>query len=114
MALDLTHPMAFGYVSDRLPVFRNSTLSLDNSEDPYERVAVYTDVPLLSGYISDEQLAELPGEAAVLVSRLGQGTVVRMVDNPNFRAFWYGTSKLYLNAIFLGSSVDRTSPPGDW
>jgi len=24
------------------------------------------------------------------------------MDNPNFRAFWYGTNGLFLNAVHLG------------
>ena len=112
--LDRTHPMAFGFSSDRLPVFRNSTMLLEDSDNPYERVAIYAEEPRLSGYVSDEKLAEFGGQPAILVSKLGDGTVVQMADNPNFRAFWYGTSKLYLNAIFLGQIVESTSSPSDW
>ena len=25
-----------------------------------------------------------------------------MADNPNFRAFWYGTDRLFTNAVFFG------------
>lgn len=112
--LDRTHPIAFGYTDDRLPVFRNSTLLLEDSENPYERVAVYPGEPLLSGYASEGKQDELGGEVAVLASRLGRGAIVRIADNPNFRGFWYGTSKLYLNSIFFGPIVRRTSSPSDW
>jgi hypothetical protein len=47
-------------------------------------------------------------------TRLGSGTVILMADNPNFRAFWYGTSKLYLNAILFGPIIETTTPPADW
>ena len=63
---------------------------------------------------NDERLAEIPGRPAMLVTKLGEGTVISLIDNPNFRAFWYGTSKLYLNGLFFGSIVEPTSPPGDW
>jgi hypothetical protein len=112
--LDTTHPMAFGYRQARLPVFRNSTLLLDGGDDPYEVVARYTDEPLLAGYASRDKVELVSGAAAVIASRLGAGTVVRMVDNSNFRAFWYGTSKLYLNAVFFGPIVKQTSSPTDW
>ena len=26
-------------------------------------------------------------------------------DNTNFRAFWYGTNKMFLNAIFYGDII---------
>jgi len=28
------------------------------------------------------------------------------VDNPNFRGAWYGTNKLFFNALFFGSVID--------
>ena len=28
-----------------------------------------------------------------------------MIDNPNFRAFWYGTNKLMANMIFFGNLI---------
>jgi hypothetical protein len=34
-----------------------------------------------------------------------------MVDDPNFRGFWYGTNKLFLNALFFGSVVEATPAP---
>ena len=30
-------------------------------------------------------------------------------DNPNFRGTWYGTNKLFLNAIFLGNNISVPS-----
>ena len=35
------------------------------------------------------------------------GRVICMSDNPNFRAFWYGTNKLFANAIFFGNTISR-------
>ena len=32
--------------------------------------------------------------------------IVAMAENPNFRAFWHGTNRLFLNALFLGSIID--------
>ena len=110
--LDTTHPVAFGFrAAEELPVFRNSTLLLEPSENQYENVALYADPPLRSGYVSQENLDKLRGTAAVIATRVGDGAVVRIIDNPNFRAFWYGTNKLYLNAIFFGPVIKRTSLP---
>ena len=33
---------------------------------------------------------------------MGKGLVILFTDNTNFRAFWYGTNKLLMNAIFFG------------
>jgi len=98
---DTTHPLAFGY-RERVPLFRNHQTVFEVAESPGETVATYTEEPLLSGYISDEQLNELKGTAALVAQRFDTGRVVAFADNPNFRAFWYGTNRLFLNAIFFG------------
>jgi len=51
-----------------------------------------------------------------VVSGIGSGKVINLADNPNFRAFWFGTNKLFANAIFFGSiisngTVERPAPP---
>lgn len=104
--LDLTHPLGYGYNDDDLPVFRNSTLFMKKAKNPYATPLYYIDDPLASGYISDENLEELSGTAAIVVSDIGNGRVISMTDNPNFRAFWYGTNKLFMNAIFFGQTID--------
>ena len=76
-----------------------------------EPVAVYSDEPLLSGYVSAGNLEKLRRTPAVTANRLGRGLVVRMVDNPNFRGFWYGTNKLMLNALFFGGVVQNSPEP---
>lgn len=107
--LDLTHPLGYGFNDDDLTVFRNSTLFMKKAKNPYATPLYYTDEPLASGYISDENLEKLKGTAAIVVSRLGSGKVITMTDNPNFRAFWYGTNKLFMNAIFFGQTISGGS-----
>lgn len=103
--LDLTHPLGYGYNDKDLRVFRNSTLFMNVADNPYATPLRYTEEPLAAGYISDENLEQLKNTAAIVVSNYGRGNVISMVDNPNFRAFWYGTNKLFLNAIFFGQTI---------
>ncbi len=109
--LDLTHPLAFGYKRDKLPVYRNSTVWLAPSENKYSTVAKYTTSPHVDGFITDKNLNEfLKPSASLIVSPVGRGRVVMFADNPNFRGSWYGTNRLFLNAIFLGQHI---YVPGD-
>jgi hypothetical protein len=101
--LDATHPLASGLPA-KLPVFRDSTLLLEPSKIPGSNVAVYTPDPLLSGYVASEKLPQLAGSSAVLARRIGDGHIVLFADDPNFRAFWYGTTQLFFNALFLGQA----------
>jgi hypothetical protein len=103
--LDLTHPLSFGYNKEILPVFRRGTMFMEPTKNLYATPQVYTKKPLLSGYISDKNLNTLKESACIIVSGKGRGKVICMADNPNFRAFWYGTNKLFANAIFFGSII---------
>ncbi len=103
--LDLTHPLGFGYHSSSLPIFRRGTLFLEPAKNPYATPLVYTSAPLLSGYISKKNLETLSNSASIVVSGMGRGKVINMADNTNFRAFWYGTNKLFANAIFFGNII---------
>jgi hypothetical protein len=107
--LDLTHPLGYGYNDDDITVFRNSTIFMEKGENPYSTPLYYTDDPLASGYVSDENAETLAGTAAIVVSRYGRGKVIAMTDNPNFRAFWYGTNKLFANSIFFGPNIRSSS-----
>ena len=109
--LDRTHPLAYGYTSDLLPVFRDSTGTLAESDNPYDTPVRYADEPLLAGYVSPENLRRLAGQPAVIATRVGRGVVVRMVDDPVFRGIWLGTSRLMLNAVFFSSAIERTEVP---
>ena len=109
MEIDRTHPLAFGLPREKLPVFRNHRLFLRAEPNRYNTFGVYSQSPLLSGYISSENHHELMGSPALLADRLGRGAVVRLLDPPNFRSYWYGTNRLLLNALFFGRILDNTS-----
>jgi len=111
--LDRTHPLAFGITQESFPVYRNHRIFLPPTENPYSTVARYTDDPRLSGYVSEENLDEIRGSASLAVDDLGAGRVVLFVDNPNFRGFWYGTNKLFFNALFFGNTIDVPGTIGD-
>ena len=104
--LDLTHPLCFGYHEKEIPVYRNSTVWIKPSKNPYSTVAKYTEDPLIDGFITDENMNEyLKKSASLIVSKMGGGRVIMFADNPNFRGSWYGTNRLFLNGIFLGQKI---------
>jgi hypothetical protein len=104
--LDTTHPIGYGFGNAELYTFRNSNQVLEPSKNPYSNPMVYTDKPLASGYVHPENLELVKNSSAIQVKKLGRGRVIGMVDNPNFRAIWYGTNKLFLNAIFFGQVIE--------
>ena len=106
VSLDLTHPLGFGYRDAIIPVYKNNTVFIKPSKNPYSTVAKYTENPHVDGYISQSNLnTYLKPSASLLVSQIGKGRVILFADNPNFRGAWYGTNKLFLNALFLGNHI---------
>jgi len=104
--LDLTHPIAYGYHRKSIPVYRNTSIFIKPSSDKYLTPLKYSPNPHLGGYISKANLEKLKQSAGVVISSVGQGRVVHFFDSPNFRGTWFGTNKLFLNAIFHGDNMD--------
>tara|TARA_B100000073_G_scaffold164623_1_gene136273 strand:- start:2324 stop:4846 length:2523 start_codon:yes stop_codon:yes gene_type:complete len=108
--LDLTHPLAFGYNDKSIPVYKNNNVFINKTKDDYSSVAIYSEDFHIDGYISELNRKEyIPGAASLIVSNVGSGRVIVFADNPNFRGTWYGTNKLFLNAIFLGDNISVPS-----
>jgi hypothetical protein len=105
--LDTTHPLAYGFKNQKISVFRDNTIFVKKPNSPYQSPLLYSKNPLLSGYVSKQNLAQIKESAGIVVSFYGQGRVISMIDNPNFRAFWYGTNKLFANALFFSRFISR-------
>lgn len=108
--LDITNPIGFGVDDRNLYTFRNSRLIFKPSINPYATVAKYPANPVVSGFVSKDNAQKLANSAAILVSNSGGGRVVLFADNPNFRGYWHGTSRLFLNAVFFGNLLNVPSP----
>jgi len=103
--LDISHPLGYGYSDRSVVVYRNSTMAVSKVESATSNVAVYTDDPLVSGYITDENLERVKNSASVIALSRGRGNIILFVDDPVFRGCWYGTAKMLINAIFFGSII---------
>jgi hypothetical protein len=104
--LDVTHPLAFGYRDNQIPVYKNNSVWLAPSKNEYATVAQYTKKPLIDGFITKKNRTDfLEKSASLIVSKVGGGRVILFADNPNFRGSWYGTNRLFLNALFLGDKI---------
>ena len=106
---DLAHPLAYGYNQKTISLFKANKVFMEKSKNPYATPFYYGSKPLQSGWVSRENLEAIKNSAAVIVNTVGNGRVINIADNPNFRAFWLGGSKLFMNAIFFGRLVDAAS-----
>ncbi|MEO9967783.1 MAG: M14 metallopeptidase family protein [Reichenbachiella sp.] len=107
--LDLTHPLCFGFQDGKLPLFKKGVMTMELAKNPYSQPIHYSSAPLLAGYISDENLVRIPDTPAVSLSAYGQGLTIAFIDNLNFRAYWLGSSRVFLNALFFGSIIESSS-----
>lgn len=74
--LDKTHPLCWGLDQDEIAVIKNNNIIFEKDKSPYVSPLYYSNRPLLSGFLS--------------------------ADNMNFRSYFFGTSKIFMNAIFYG------------
>ena len=79
---------------------------MKKAKNQYANPLVYTSAPLLSGYVHKKNLTKISNSPAAHVTSMGRGRVILFSDNPNFRAFWYGTNKLFFNALYFGHTIN--------
>ncbi|GGD77127.1 M14 family metallopeptidase [Lacimicrobium alkaliphilum] len=104
--IDPSHPLGFGYSQRALHFLRNSTLAMHVPAAPFVTVSRYTTKPLKAGYASEEMIEHMAGKANIVAHKLGRGKVIGVTDNLSFRGYWYGTSRILSNAIYLSDFID--------
>jgi hypothetical protein len=108
-SLDLSHPLCFGYIKSKIPVFLGDTIFVSPGKNPYSTPAIMTDSPLMAGYIHKDELPLASNSAVAIIYGIGRGKIICFPGDPNFRAFWLGTNRLFANAIFFGNLIDNDS-----
>jgi hypothetical protein len=107
--IDNTHPLTYGYNQKTVSLFKGNKVFMEKSKNPFATPFYYGSKPLQSGWASKENLEAIKNSAAVIVNTVGNGRVINIADNPNFRAFWLSGTKLFMNAIFFGRIIDAAS-----
>ncbi len=101
--VDNTHPMAFGY--------NDTYFSLKLSSDSYSyldngyNIAYIQEPEVVSGFAGSEALKSLKNSLVFGEVPMGEGTVIYMVDNPLFRAFWENGKLFFVNAVFFANNT---------
>lgn len=105
--LDTSHPLGYGYANRGISSLRNSLIAFEPPENPYATVIAVAENPLQSGYASAENQAMLAGKSSMVAERLGDGSVILFTDNPLFRAYFFGTKRLFANSIYFSRTFDN-------
>jgi hypothetical protein len=61
--------------------------------------------PRVSGHMWEENQERLPGSVFLYEQRIGSGRIISFAEDVNFRGYWRGANRLFLNAVILGPSA---------
>jgi hypothetical protein len=101
--LDITNPIAFGVTTRKLFINKNGATILQPSVNRYTTVAQYNAKPFVNGYAPRESVNSVANSAAIILSSSGRGKVVLFADDPTYRGYWLGTSRLFINSLFFAN-----------
>ncbi len=99
--LDKTHPIAWGLDQDKIHVMKKGNIILEKDDDPYVSPLHYTSSPVVSGFISHDNKKLIADTPAAFVKPYKSGNVIVFIDDLNFRSYWFGGSKIFMNSIFF-------------
>ncbi len=104
-AMDLTHPLCFGYTDKNLPIFKADELVAESLNVKFAEPVNFTGNPYTSGFVSDKNLERFKNAPVVTVESFDRGKVITYHENMAFRGIWMATNKLFINAVFFGSTI---------
>jgi len=102
------HPLSFGFEREQYPVFKRGTQFYLKPVNKNSIGLSYPANARLSGYSTDEHIERANDAVALMAFKLDKGNIITMVDNPNFRGFWYGGSMLFANSLFFGPGLETS------
>ena len=94
--LDRTSPIGYGIQTNTIPSLRESS-NIFRAPTPFSAPVSYLANPLMSGLIQPDLLNQIANTPAVITFP----RVVFFVDEPVFRGHWFGTTRMFMNAIFF-------------
>jgi hypothetical protein len=100
--IDKTHPLAFGLGNELYSLkFGTDALKPDANLQTVGHYYPDAEDVLVSGYASAENRKKLAGNTFAGTISMGDGHVVLLLDNTQYRMFWVGPARMMLNAIML-------------
>jgi hypothetical protein len=99
--LDITHPLAFGMEKEVYTLKLDNTALLPSADLQTVGRYLSADKLLAAGYIAPENAKLLAGNAFAAVLNIGQGKIVFLPDNTQYRMFWRGPSRMMQNAVMI-------------
>jgi len=99
-SVDPTHPMAFGY-GDTYYSLKLGSSAYQYLDNGFNVAYIADDVTNVAGFAGDAAKSKLGKSLVFGEERMGRGSIIYMVDDPLFRAFWQNGKLFFANAIFF-------------
>jgi len=100
VAIDNTHPMAFGYPDQYFSLKLNSR-SFKFLDSGYNVGYIKGEAVSVSGFSGSEAKDNLENSLVFGEERKGKGSIIYLVDNVLFRSFWENGKLFLVNSIFF-------------
>ncbi|MEP0262936.1 M14 family metallopeptidase [Dokdonia sp.] len=98
--VDPTHPMAFGY-GDTYYSLKLGSSSYKHLDRGFNVAYITDDVTNVAGFAGDAAKSKLGKSLVFGEERMGSGSIIYLVDDPLFRAFWENGKLFFANALFF-------------
>ncbi len=104
--LNRYHYLSYGYDEDTYVHIQSNYVFLP-SEDGVNVAVFPKGGGKVSGFAWDGADSQLSEKVFLVDEPVGKGHVILFADDPNFRGYWRGMSKLFLNAVMLSPCLSR-------
>lgn len=98
-----------GYVVDPLLLINSNRVMRTQDGPPTTSrnvaIRVQENSNAVSGHVWQENTERVPGSVFLYEEKLGSGRVIYFTEDVNFRGYWRGVDRLFLNAVILGPSA---------
>ncbi|MEN0046827.1 MAG: M14 family zinc carboxypeptidase [Bacteroidota bacterium] len=100
--IDISNPLAFGVKKEVYSLkFGNTAFQPNTSLQTVGYYHKNVEELLVAGYASQENLEKLAGNVFAATQPMGQGKIVYLLDNTQYRMFWLGTARMMQNAVLF-------------
>lgn len=97
-------PLLWGYDCVSLPVFKSKATTWSAPEG-VDVVMSWAEQPYISGCVSKENLDRIASTPLLTTVKCGEGVVISLQEDFNYRSYWHGTSHIVTNAIYFGDLI---------
>jgi hypothetical protein len=101
VALDNSHPLAFGYEDIYYTLKQDDNLYEFFKEGAGWNVGVIKKESQVAGFVGSKLKEKLKDGLLFGVQEMGRGNIIYLAENPLFRSFWENGKLLFCNALFM-------------